>query len=306
MTTANIIRLLTLAALWGGTFLLMRVTAGSLGPTLLIGGRVGFAAIFLLLVACYLKRQLTFRRYWSHFMIIGFFNSALPFLLFAYAAQTLTAATLAVLNATAPIWGAIIAAVLTRTALSKQTIAGLGLGIMGVSVLVGLESGFDLSVAMWPIVAGTLAAVSYGIASNYAKHGAQSGDKSAPAISAFDNAHGSMWAATIIVVPLLPFFPANEAITGSMVGAVVALGVLCTGVAYLLYFKLIADVGAAPALSVTFLIPVFGILWGYLFLDESIGWHTVIGSALVIMGTMLVTGFSLRRLYQRKGVSNGH
>ncbi|NRA55295.1 MAG: DMT family transporter [Gammaproteobacteria bacterium] len=295
MTSVNFMRLLLLAALWGGSFLLMRVTAGTLGPTMLIGGRVGFAALFLLAIGFYLKRQLVFRRHWQHFFIIGFFNSALPFLLFAYAAQTLTAATMSVVNATAPIWGAIIGAIWTKTALNRQTVIGLGLGIAGVSILVGLQANFDLSVAIIPISAATLAAVSYGIATNYAK--------SAPAVSSFDNAHGSMWAATLIIVPLLPFFPATEPVSSSIVLAVIALGVLCTGVAYLLYFKLIADVGAAPALSVTFLVPVFGILWGYLFLDESVGWHTVAGSALVIWGTMLVTGFSVQTFFKERKAS---
>lgn len=296
MTLASIIRLFVLAALWGGSFLFMRVSAGALGPTALIVARVGLAAIFLLLVAFYLKRQLVFKRYWRHFFIIGFFNSALPFLLFAYAAQTLTASTLSVLNATAPIWGAIIGALLTKTALSKQTLSGLVLGVVGVSVLVGLDASFSGQASAVPIIAGICAAASYGIATNYAK--------SAPAIASFDNAHGSMWAATIIILPLLPFFPINEAPSSNIMLAVITLGVACTGMAYLLYFKLIEDVGAASALSVTFLIPVFGILWGYLFLDESIGWHTIVGSMLVIWGTVLVTGFSLRAVLKPKVVAH--
>jgi drug/metabolite transporter (DMT)-like permease len=105
-----------------------------------------------------------------------------------------------------------------------------------------------------------------------------------------------MWAATLLIAPAVPFFPAAQAASPAVIGSVVALGVVCSGVAYLLYFRLIDDIGAAPGLTVTFLIPVFGIIWGYLFLNETIGWHTIAGSIVVIAGTALVTGFSLERL----------
>jgi drug/metabolite transporter (DMT)-like permease len=100
-----------------------------------------------------------------------------------------------------------------------------------------------------------------------------------------------MWAASLLVLPVLPFFPAPATPTMGVMGAMLTLGVLCSGVAYLLYFRLVQDVGATSALTVTFLVPLFGILWGYLFLAETIGWYTILGSAIVITGTALVTGF---------------
>jgi drug/metabolite transporter (DMT)-like permease len=100
-----------------------------------------------------------------------------------------------------------------------------------------------------------------------------------------------MWAAALFVVPVLPFFPQPGEPTLGVMGAVLALGVLCSGIAYLLYFRLIAEVGTTSALTVTFLNPVFGILWGALFLGEVVGWYTVVGSAIVLVGTALVTGF---------------
>ena len=105
-----------------------------------------------------------------------------------------------------------------------------------------------------------------------------------------------MWAALLLILPAVPFFPAHAPADVGVMGAAVALGVVCTGVAYLLYFRLIKDLGAAPALTVTFLIPVFGVLWGWLFLDEPVGWYTVAGSLVVIVGTALVTGFTPARL----------
>jgi drug/metabolite transporter (DMT)-like permease len=100
-----------------------------------------------------------------------------------------------------------------------------------------------------------------------------------------------MWASSVMVLPVLPFFPMSAVPTPGIVGAVVALGVLCSGIAYILYFRLIEEVGTTSALTVTFLNPVFGILWGALFLGETIGWYTIAGSAIVLVGTALVTGF---------------
>ena len=100
-----------------------------------------------------------------------------------------------------------------------------------------------------------------------------------------------MWGAALLVLPALLLFPSHGTPTIGIVGAVVALGVLCSGVAYLMYFRLIADVGPTSALTVTFLTPLFGILWGTLFLNEIVGWYTLVGAAIVIVGTALVTGF---------------
>ncbi|WP_299775710.1 DMT family transporter [uncultured Pseudoteredinibacter sp.] len=292
MPVTSFIRLLTLAAIWGGSFLFMRIAANPLGPAALIEARVGFAAITLLVISFFVKRSLKLGSNARHFFILGFFNSALPFLLFAYSAQVLNASSLSILNSTAPIWAAIIAAVWTKTTLSKSVSLGLFLGIVGVCVLVGWDAVNIGENATLPIVAAILASVSYGIATNYAKH--------APTVEAFDNAHGSMWASVIIVLPLLPFFPLREAPTQDILTSVVLLGVVCTGLAYLLYFRLISDLGPSSALSVTFLIPVFGIFWGHIFLDEEIGLNTIIGSILVIAGTMFVTGFIQRLTFWQR------
>ena len=277
-------KLIMLAAIWGGSFLFMRIAANPLGPAVLIEARVLCAAITLLLVSFYLKRKLSFNTHSKHFFILGLFNTALPFLCFAYAAQTLNASTLAILNSTAPIWAAIIGAIWTKTALESKVLLGLGIGVTGVTVLVGWDAFNIGQEAIIPIFAAVMAAFSYGIASNYTK--------TAPKVEAFNNAHGSMWAAVLIVLPFVFFMPMREAPDLTITTSVILLGAVCTGLAYLLYFNLINELGAPSALSVTFLIPVFGILWGNLFLDEAIGINTMVGSVLVITGTMLVTGLS--------------
>jgi drug/metabolite transporter (DMT)-like permease len=283
MNTANLLRLVLLAAIWGGSFLFMRISAPVLGPALLIEYRVLFAALFLALVGFLLKKKLHLRAHWKHYLILGFFNSALPFLLFAFAARSLTASVLSVLNATAPMWGALLGAAWSRQRIGMRTALGLAFGTAGVALLVGFDSVAARPGAGIAIAAALVAAFSYGVASLYAK--------SAKSVEPFANAHGSMWASALLVLPALPFFPASGQPTIGIMGAVLALGVLCSGIAYLLYFRLIADVGTTSALTVTFLNPVFGILWGALFLGEVVGWYTVAGSAIVLVGTALVTGF---------------
>ncbi|MGF1824597.1 DMT family transporter [Vibrio splendidus] len=268
----------------------MRIAANPLGPAVLIEARVLCAAVTLLLVSFYLKRKLSFNAHAKHFFILGLFNTALPFLFFAYAAQTLNASTLAILNSTAPIWAAIIGAIWTKTTLDARVLLGLGIGVTGVGVLVGWDAMNIGREAVLPIFAAVMAAFSYGIASNYTKQ--------APKVEAFNNAHGSMWAAVLIVLPFVFFMPMREAPDLTITTSVILLGAVCTGLAYLLYFNLVSELGAPSALSVTFLIPVFGILWGNLFLDEAIGLNTIFGSVLVITGTMLVTGMAPSKIIE--------
>ncbi|TFW30467.1 DMT family transporter [Massilia horti] len=283
MNTTNLIRLVTLAAIWGGSFLFMRISAPVLGPALLIEYRVLFAALFLALVGWFLKKRLDLATHWKHYLILGLFNSALPFLLFAFAARTLSASVLSVLNATAPMWGALLGAAWSRQRVSLRVVFGLVAGTAGVALLVGFDSVAARPGAGVAIAAALCAAFCYSVASLYAK--------SAKAVEPFANAHGSMWASVLLVLPVLPFVPAPSQPTAGIMAAVLALGVLCSGIAYLLYFRLIAEVGTTSALTVTFLNPVFGILWGALFLGEVVGWYTVAGSAIVLLGTAFVTGF---------------
>lgn len=283
MTTANMLRLVLLAAIWGSSFLFMRISAPVLGPAVLIETRVALAAVFLAIVALVLKKRLHLAQNWKHFLILGFFNSALPFLLFAYAASTLSASVLSVLNATAPMFGAIIGAIWTRQPIAMKTVAGLILGTCGVAVLVGFDAVATRPGATLAIAAGLVAALSYSVASTYSRAARQ--------VEPFANAHGSMWGATLFVLPALFFFPARGPATPGIMAAALALGILCTGVAYIIYFKLVEEVGATSALTVTFLNPLFGILWGALFLGEVVGWYTLVGAAIVLTGTAMVTGF---------------
>lgn len=297
MNSANLLRLLLLSAIWGASFLFMRIAVPALGPVWLIEARVLLAALLLWGVALALRQPLVVRGNLRHYLVLGLFNTALPFLLFAFAARTLSASLLSILNASGPIWGALIAALWQRTPLPPRAVAGMGLGVAGVALLMGFDPAALQAGAGWAIAATLGATCCYGIASNYAR--------TAPTQGPLANAHGSMWAATLLVAPALPFFAPTAAPDAGVLATVVALGLLCTGVAYVLYFRLVADIGAAPALTVGFLIPVFGVFWGWLFLDEAVGWHTLGGALVVLTGTALVTGFNPRTLFGRKAVAHG-
>ncbi|KQQ33490.1 hypothetical protein ASF61_10445 [Duganella sp. Leaf126] len=286
MSTANLLRLIFLAAIWGGSFLFMRIAAPVLGAPVLIEYRVLCAALFLAVMALVLNKPLALRQHWRHYLILGLVNSALPFLLFAFAARTLSVSMMAVLNASTPLWGTLIAAVWSRQPVTPKVAIGLLLGACGVALLVGFDHVASQPGAGIAIAAVLCASFMYGVASNYTRNAA-----GAKGVEPFANAHGSMWASALLVLPVVPFFPAPAAPTVGVLGAVLALGVLCSGVAYLIYFRLIQDVGPASALTVTFLSPLFGILWGVLFQGESVHWYTLAGAAIVVAGTIMVTGF---------------
>jgi drug/metabolite transporter (DMT)-like permease len=283
MTPANLARLMILAAIWGGSFLFMRIGAPVLGPAWLILFRVGIAAAFLGACALWLRKPLQLRRYWRHYLVLGFLNSALPFFLIAYAAQSLSASLLSVVNSSSPIFAALISALWLRTPVTRVRALGLALGVAGVAVLV--QGGIGAKTDDWVLAVGAalLSTVWYGVAGTYVK-------AANLAIDPFCNAHGSMWAATLFIALALPFCPPAALPTPGVWAAVVGLGVLCTGVAYLIYFRLIRDVGPMSALSVTFLIPVFGILWGVMFLGERLTVGMAGGALVIFAGTALANG----------------
>lgn len=291
MKATDLIRLFVLAAIWGGSFLFTRISAPVLGPVILIECRLGLAMLFLFGVSRVLRRPLHARQHWRHYLTLGVINNAIPFLLFAYAAQTLSAADMAILNSTSPIWGGVIGAVWKRHSLGPRSMLGMLLGITGVALVVGLDR-FNLPANATTAVAACLtASFCYGTATNYARTAKQ--------VDSFSNAHGSLWAATLFVTPAVPFASVHSSPGYGVVLAVLAVGLLCTGIAMLIYFRLIRDIGATSALTVTFLIPVFGILWGHLFLHEVVTRGMLIGTAVVLLGTALTTGFNPVTAWQR-------
>jgi drug/metabolite transporter (DMT)-like permease len=222
-------------------------------------------------------------------LVVGILNSAAPFCLFAYAEITLSAGVTSVINATTPLWGAVVAFVWLKDRLSVLRTIGLAIGFAGVLMLVwdqiATPSGTNISPATTALAAAAAlgATLLYGIAASYTK-------KHLTGVDALTVATGTMIGATIVVLPLAVATWPAVAPSVKAWGSVIALGVACTGIAYMLFFHLIAVAGPARAITVTFVIPIFGILWGAMFLGEHVSMGMIEGCAVILIGTALATG----------------
>jgi drug/metabolite transporter (DMT)-like permease len=295
MNPVSIVQLLALAALWGGSFLFIRIGVSDFGVAPLMALRVGIGALFLLIVLA-TRRSMgssfqTLRTHAWPLFVVGILNSAAPFCLFAYAELTLSAGVTSVINATTPLWGAIVAFLWLKDRLTGLRIAGLVIGFAGVVALVWnqMNGGAGATTAVTPATTALAAAAAlgatllYGIAASYTKRHLTGVDSLAVAT-------GSMLAATVVLLPFAVFWWPAAPVSTHAWGAVIALGVACTGIAYMLYFRLIATTGPARTISVTFIIPIFGILWGALFLSEHVSAGMMKACAIVLVGTALATG----------------
>jgi drug/metabolite transporter (DMT)-like permease len=292
MRGQDLARLLTLSALWGGSFIFIRIAAPVLGPVVLVWVRVLLAGVLLLAYALGSKRTIDFRRHWREYLMLGLFNSALPFVLISAAELHLSASLAAMLNATSPLFGAIIAFFWLRDPFTPRKLLGLGLGILGVAILAGWSPITLDTIVLLSIFASLAGAASYGLASVYTKAKVSN-------IPALSMAAGSQLAASLLLTPLVPFTWPTAAPSLTVILCTAALAVASTAFAYLLFFRLVVDVGPTKALTVTFLVPVFGVLWGALFLGEPVGASTVIGGLVVLAGTALVVGVRLPPLGRR-------
>jgi len=283
MGVADVRRLLLLGALWGGSFILIRVAVPVMGPVALCAARVLIAAVTLLLFARLTGSPLELRARWREYLAIGVLNAAIPFTLIAAAEVRLTASLAAILNATSPLFGAFFAALWLRDPFTRQKLAGSILAILGVAVVVGWSPvPLDLPTFL-SIGCSLLAAGFYGFAGTFTRarvHGA-------PPIGL---ATGCQLGASAVLLPLTPIVPPRAVPTAVELACVLALGVLATAVAHVLYFRLVVNVGPARALTVTFLTPAFGMLWGALFLHEQLTPIRGLGAAVILLGAALVTG----------------
>ena len=283
MHTRDLLDLLLLGAIWGASFLFMRVAAPEFGAVPLIAARVGIAAAFLLPV---LARRVGLRSLYEHapeLLIIGAINSAIPFSLFAYAVLSVTAGFASVLNSTAPLFGALVAFIWLRDRPGPARVAGLIIGFAGVLVLVWGRVAVADDGGGLAVLAGLSAAVLYGISANYVK-------KRLGGVDSLVVATGSLVAATVLLTPVAVFYwPQTPPTATSWISAVL-LAVVCTGIAYILYFRLLSRVGPSKTLAVTYLIPVFGVLWGHFLLREPITASMVAGCTVILIGTTLATG----------------
>jgi len=280
--------LVLLGAIWGSSFLFIRVAVPALGPFVLMELRVGLAAAALALLAVAVSSLPKLRFRWKELLALGAVNAAIPFSLIAASEINLTASLAAILNATTALFAAVVAAVWMGEALTKGKVAGLVMGIIGVAVLVGWTPIALNGVVLVSVGASLLAAFSYALGGVYTKRAFAGTPPLALAI-------GQQTGAAMLLVPLATASVPAEAPSMPVTLSALALALLCTAVAYLLYFYLISSVGPTKTLTVTFLSPVFGRWFGVLFLNEPVGVGTFVGLGIILSSVALVTGFRFFR-----------
>jgi len=276
-----------LAAIWGASFLFTRWSMLGFGPVVTAALRVVIASAVLLPFMLLRGHRAEFAMHWKKVLLVGVINSAIPFVCIAFALQSISIGQSSVLNATVPLFGALIAWFWLGERPSGSRVVGLLIGFAGIALMASENTSFDTnalgSSSVWGIAASLLACLCYGIAASYTR-------RFLGGVPSLVSASGSQLGATIFLLPFcLWCWPAQAPSLQAWL-AVSALGVLCTGTAYILYFRLIAKAGPARALTVTFAIPVFAIAYGVILLGEGVT-HWMLGCALVIvLGTSLSSG----------------
>ncbi len=283
MQRRDLLELLGLAAVWGASFIFMRLAVPEFGPAALMELRVGLAALVLLPLAIARRRLGVMARHWKAILGVGVFNSALPFLLYAYAAQSLGAGFLSVANAVTPVWGAVIGWLWLRDRLPALRTVGLMIAFSGIVVLVWNKLDFQQGGTGPAVLAAIAAPLCYGIAANWTK-------RYLTGVDALANATGSMLGAAAVLLPLAILSWPAEPVSWQAWSATILLAVLCTGIAYVSFFRLIASIGPTAAVSVTFLVPIFGVFWGATLLGESVSRNMLLGAAVILAGTALSLG----------------
>ena len=280
MKFSDLIELLLLAAFWGGSFLLMRIAAPILGPVWLIELRVLLAGLILLPVLLRLNLWEQVRQNAIPLFVVGCLNSALPFLLIAFASVYLTAGFTSILNATAPLFGIIIASLWLKEKLTFARMSGFVLGFMGVTLLIGKKSFPTTPLVLLAIAAGLTASFLYAVGAPYSKRYLT---KTPPLVIATM----SQLSAAVFLLPALPFTVPQTVPSPKIMLCVLALALFSSALAYILYFRLIQNIGASKALTVAYLIPVFAMIWGRLVLQEPITSVMVWGCGLILLGTAI-------------------
>jgi drug/metabolite transporter (DMT)-like permease len=283
LSAPDLLRFITLAALFGGSFLFMRIAAPHFGAILTAELRVAVAGIVLTTVTLFTRRPMLTRERWRDFAVVGVFNTGVPFALFSYAAIHIPAGYSAILNALMPISSAFFAAAMVGERLTWRVFAGVAVAMAGIALLVRLGPvalDRELVLAALACIAAT---VCYGYAGAYTKKYLAG----LPAHGAAANTMG--WAALLLLPAALANLPAVRPPPLAW-AAVLALGLLCTALAFLVYYQLIARIGATQIAAVTFLLPAFGIFWGWLFLGEPVTSAMLGGFVLVAIAAALVLG----------------
>ncbi len=267
-----------LGGIWGASFLFMRIAAGDFGAFALVEMRLALGALVLLPFSWRSLPQIG-ARLWVTLGAIALINTAVPFVLYAWAAQRAPAGVVAITNSTVVLFAALFAHFLYGQRINAWRAAGLVAGFVGVVVLAGEKTG---GASAWPaVLVGTLGAVMYGAGANL------SGRHLIPRLPPGAIAAATLTASAVLLAPLAYItWPAAQIPARSWVSAA-ALGLLCTGIAYLLYYRIMGRIGAPRTANVTYLIPLFGVLWAWLLLGEPLSMRVAIAGALILGGVAL-------------------
>ena len=222
----------------------MKIAVPAMGPSVMMGGRIFIGALTLAAVAWFIGKRLPRGKQWTPAIVVGIFYTAIPLFMWGYAAQELSASLLSIINATAPLFGAALSMIWLRERMGVRGWLGLALGFAGVAVLVGGVGLGDNSPPALSLAAAFLASLLYGAISNYTQ--------TFKGVDPFSNVLGSLWVAALAILPLMILFPVRETPSVAAWISVAILGILCTAIAYVAYFRLIEQIGAAPALTVTY------------------------------------------------------
>lgn len=280
MELRNLYLLVSLGAIWGASYLFIRLAVPTFGIWWLIALRVLIAGSALFIFSRVTKQRLNFQNQWWTYVLLGIVNAALPFALITNAVSNLNASTASIINAFTPVSTAVVAAIWIGDKLTVRKIAGLLIGLGGVVVLVGWNPIALSKPTVLATLQAILATVLYGIGTVYTR---VQFSKDSPLALAV----GQQCGACVLLLPLAAIKPVP---TPSLIAAlsVLALALMCTSVAYLIYFRLVANIGPARTSTVTFLIPFFSVVWGVVFLHEKLNYGIIAGMALILCSIALV------------------
>ena len=286
-----------LAAIWGSSFLFMRISAVEFGALPTAAVRVTIAALFLLPLVWLRGLLPELRKHWRKVFFVGVLNSGIPFACFAFALLSITIGLSSILNATVPMFGALVAWLWLKDKPDGSRVLGLVIGFAGVAMLAwratgpgaGFKATADGATPGLAVLACLLACFCYGISASYTK-------RYLTGMPPLVTAAGSQIGASLgLALPAIWFWPTQMPGANAWL-ALLAVGVLCTGVAYIIFFRLIENAGPPRALTVTFLVPVFAVLYGVLLLGEHVTPWMLLCAAVIVCGTALSTG--LLRLWR--------
>ncbi len=272
--------LFLLAAIWAASFLLARVVTPVMGTFPQVEGRLLLAGLLLLLYLRWMGGRLEFSTRWFEYLVLGATNAAIPFTLIAFSVLHINASMATILNALAPLFSALIGVLWLKERFTPGQILGLQLGIAGVGILVGWSPVALSPMVLLAIGAGILAALCFGFSTVFARR--YSRGAPLPTVTG-----QLLFGAVLLVVPAMATLPA-EPPAPSILGMFLLLALVATALGNLLFFHLINNAGPTQAGSVGFLIPAFGILWGYVFLDEPLTFSLFAGMALILLSVALV------------------